>query len=67
MECEQLSSPSDEFASLSEARAYVDTVRKRMGSLGAHELIDVLDRLDRAYENFPELLLSDLVRPSHRS
>jgi hypothetical protein len=63
MECEQLSSPSDEFASLSEARAYVDTVRKRMGSLGAHELIDVLDRLDRAYENFPELL-PERPRPS---
>jgi hypothetical protein len=52
-----VSSPSDEFASLPEARAYLDSVRKRMGSLGAHELIDALDRIEGAYREFAELAL----------
>jgi hypothetical protein len=32
-------------------------VRERVGSLGARELIDTLDRVDRAYREFPELAL----------
>lgn len=50
-------SPADELASLSLARAYIDAVRERAGSLGARELIDTLDRVDRAYREFPELAL----------
>ena len=46
-----------EFGSLSQARAYIDTVREEMGSLGARELISALDRIDRAYQEFPELAL----------
>ena len=47
--------PIDQFGSLSLARAYVDTVRERIGSLGEGELIDALERLDHAYDEFPEL------------
>jgi hypothetical protein len=50
-------SSTDELASLSLARAYIDAVRERVGSLGARELIDTLDRVDRAYREFPELAL----------
>jgi hypothetical protein len=49
--------PTDEFASLTLARAYIDTVRQGIGSLGLHELIDALQGLDRAYHQFPELVL----------
>jgi hypothetical protein len=49
--------PTDEFVSLTLARAYIDTVRVGIGSLGVHELIDALERLDRAYHQFPELVL----------
>jgi hypothetical protein len=48
---------ADEFGSLSQARAYIDTVREGMDSLGARELIAALDRVDRAYQEFPELAL----------
>jgi hypothetical protein len=50
-------SSTDELASLSLARAYIDAVRERAGSLGAPELIDTLDRVDRAYREYPELAL----------
>jgi hypothetical protein len=49
--------PTDEFASLSVARAYVDTVQENIRSLGEGELIEALERLDRAYNEFPELEL----------
>jgi hypothetical protein len=49
--------PINEFASLALARAYIDSVRETIGSFGAHELIDVLEHLDRAYREFPELAL----------
>jgi hypothetical protein len=49
--------PTDKFVSLTLARAYIDTVRQGIGSLGQHELIDALDGLDRAYHQFPELVL----------
>lgn len=52
-----MSSPAEAFGSLPQARAYVDTVREQAGSLGAHELIDALDRMDQAYREFPELAL----------
>ena len=48
------------FGSLSLGRAYIDTVRESIGSLGGGELIDALERLDRAYDEFPEL---ELDRP----
>ena len=48
-------SSTDELASLSLARAYIDAAREGVGSLGARELIDTLDRVDRAYQEFPEL------------
>jgi hypothetical protein len=54
---QQMISSTDELASLSLARAYIDAVRVRVGSLDARELIDTLDRLDRAYQEFPELAL----------
>jgi hypothetical protein len=50
-------SSTDELASLSLARSYIDAARERVGSLGARELIDTLDRVDRAYQEFPELAL----------
>lgn len=50
-------SPIDELGSLPLARAYIDAVRERAGSLGGRELIDTLDRVDRAYQEFPELAL----------
>jgi hypothetical protein len=50
-------SSTDELASLSLARAYIDAAREQVGSLGARELIDTLDRVDRAYQEFPELAL----------
>src|SRR3984893_12120118 len=49
--------PTDEFASLAQARAYIDTIRERVSSFGTHESVEVLDRLDSAYRQFPELLL----------
>jgi len=45
----------NEFGSLSLAQAYIDAVRERISSLGADELIDALEGLDRAYDEFPEL------------
>ncbi len=42
-------------ASLSLARAYIDTLREEIGSLGVQELIEALARLTRAYQEFPEL------------
>jgi len=53
----QVISSADEFGSLPQARAYIDTFRERIGSLGAHELTEALDRVDRAYCEFPELAL----------
>jgi hypothetical protein len=52
-----VSSSGDEFTSLPEARAYVAAVREQMDLLGAQQLIDALDRSDRAYLEFPELAL----------
>jgi hypothetical protein len=46
--------PTDKFCSLCLARAYIDTVRESVGSLGG-ALIDALKRLDDAYNEFPEL------------
>ena len=51
-----ISSP-EQFASMPEARGYVDTVRERIGSLGPAELVAALDRIDLAYREFPELAL----------
>ena len=47
-------------ASLSRARAYIDTLREEIGSLGVQELIEALARLTHAYQEFPEL---ELDRP----
>lgn len=46
-----------EFASLPLARAYVDTVRNRLGSGGSPEQTASLERLEHAYDEFPELEL----------
>ena len=52
--------PTDTFGSLSLRQAYIDSVGENIGSLGGGELIDALERLDRAYDEFPEL---ELDRP----
>jgi hypothetical protein len=52
--------PTEEFSSLSLGRAYIDTIQESIGSLGGGELIDALERVDRAYDEFPEL---ELDRP----
>lgn len=52
--------PTDEFGTLPLGRTYIDTARESIGSLGGGELIDALERLDRAYAEFPEL---ELDRP----
>jgi hypothetical protein len=57
MERKQVISPADEFGSLSQARAFIDAVRERMGSLDARELTEALDRIEGAYREFPELAL----------
>jgi len=44
-------------ASLSRARAFIDTLREEIGSLGVQELIEALARLTHAYQEFPELEL----------
>jgi hypothetical protein len=51
---------ADEFASLPLARAYIDTIREAIGSLSSPELVEALQRLHRAYDEFPEL---ELDRP----
>ena len=51
---------TEEFGSLSLGRAYIDTVRDSIGALVGGELINALARLDRVYEQFPEL---ELDRP----
>jgi len=51
---------ADLFGSLALARAYVDAVHQSVAPLVGSELIDVLERLDRAYDEFPEL---ELDRP----
>lgn len=51
---------ADTFGSLALARAYVDTVQQSVAPLVGGELIDTLERLDRAYDEFPEL---ELERP----
>jgi len=48
------------FASMALARAYIDTVQESIGSLAGGALIDALERLDDAYDAFPEL---ELDRP----
>ena len=53
----QVISSADEFGSLSQAHAYIDAVRERIGSLGAHELTQALDRIEGAYREYPELAL----------
>lgn len=50
-------SSTDELALLSLARAYIDAAQERVSSLGARELMDTLDRVNRAYQEFPELAL----------
>ena len=50
--------PTNEFASLALAREYIDTVRTRISASAAHELINILERLDRAYHEYPELALA---------
>jgi Domain of unknown function (DUF4214) len=52
--------PTDTFGSLSLGRAYIDTLQKGIGSLEGGELISALERLDDAYDEFPEL---ELDRP----
>jgi len=49
--------PTNEFASLPLARAYIHTAREKISSFDGRELIDALVRLDRAYHQFPELML----------
>jgi Domain of unknown function (DUF4214) len=51
---------ADEFGSLSLGRAYIDSLREGISSVCGPELIEALDRLDRAYDEFPEL---ELDRP----
>lgn len=51
---------ADEFASLPLARAYIDTIREAIGSLSSPELVDAVQRLQRAYDEYPEL---ELERP----
>jgi hypothetical protein len=52
--------PTDKFYPLSFARAYIDTAQESLSSLRGGALIDALDRLDDAYNEFPEL---ELDRP----
>lgn len=52
--------PTHKFGSLSLARAYIDIIQESIGSLGGAALIDALERLDDAYNEFPEL---ELERP----
>ena len=51
---------TEKFGSLSLAQTYIDTVHESIGSLGGGALIDALERLDDAYNEFPEL---ELDRP----
>ena len=51
---------TEEFGSLSLGRAYIDTVRESIAALAGDELISALERLDRTYDQFPEL---ELDRP----
>jgi hypothetical protein len=51
---------TDQLASLPLARAYIDIVREQIGSLGTQQLIGALERVHRAYHEFPEL---ELDRP----
>jgi len=51
---------TDKFGSLSLAQAYIGTFLESIGSLGGGALIDALERLDDAYNEFPEL---ELDRP----
>jgi len=53
---------TDKFGSLTLGRAYIDTIRESIGTLGGGELINALERLERAYDQFPEL---ELDRPRH--
>ncbi len=48
------------FASLSVARAYIDTVREKVSSFSAQALIGAMEHLNRAYQEYPEL---ELDRP----
>jgi Domain of unknown function (DUF4214) len=52
--------PTDKFGSLSLSRAYIDTLQDGIGSLEGGQLISALERLDDAYDEFPEL---ELDRP----
>src|SRR5215467_10494103 len=52
--------PADEFSSLSLAVACIDTIQESIVLFVGDELIDALKRLDRAYDEFPEL---ELDRP----
>ena len=52
--------PTDEFGSQSLGRAYIDTIQESIVSVGGGELISALERLDVAYDEFPEL---ELDRP----
>lgn len=61
-EAEDADRPRDQtprlsFASLALARSYIDTISERIRSIDDDELIDVLDCLDSAYDQFPELEL----------
>ena len=51
---------TDKFGSPSLGRAYIDTIQQSVGSLKGGDLIDALERLDRVYDEFPEL---ELDRP----
>jgi hypothetical protein len=52
--------PTDKFGSLYLALTYVDTARESMSSLSGAALTYALERLDDAYDEFPEL---ELDRP----
>ena len=50
-------SSAEEFGSLLQARTYIDAVHGRINSLAGRELMDALDGIDRARQEFPELAL----------
>src|ERR1700751_5169982 len=59
-ERDELNLAQGKFGPMALARAYIDTVQESIGSLAGGALIDALERLDYAYDAFPEL---ELERP----
>jgi hypothetical protein len=48
---------AQEFASLTAARKYIDSIRETTASFGERELVDALKHVGAAYRQFPELEL----------